>query len=178
MTTSRYHIINNAQPHFLTCTVSEWQPVFAYAQYRDIVIESLSFLIRTRDLRVHAYVIMENHLHLIASSDTLEKQIARFRSYTARRIIDLLKVSSRSTILELCGRKGMARRADRTHAFWASGVHPESIRDHNMLTQKIVYIHNNPVRRGYVDDATHWRYSSARIYRGFPGELDIEILGM
>ena len=33
-----------------------------------------------------------------------------------------------------------------------------------MLRQKIVYIHNNPVRRGYVDAPEHWRYSSARNY--------------
>nr|VFK81320.1 MAG: hypothetical protein BECKSD772D_GA0070982_13071 [Candidatus Kentron sp. SD] len=31
-----------------------------------------------------------------------------------------------------------------------------------MMRQKIDYIHNNPVERGYVEDATHWRYSSAR----------------
>jgi putative transposase len=29
-----------------------------------------------------------------------------------------------------------------------------------MLQQKVDYIHQNPVRRGYVDDPAHWRYSS------------------
>lgn len=33
-----------------------------------------------------------------------------------------------------------------------------------MLRQKIVYIHNNPIRRGHVDIHEHWRYSSARNY--------------
>jgi hypothetical protein len=33
-----------------------------------------------------------------------------------------------------------------------------------MLRQKLEYIHNNPVKRGYVSDPTHWRYSSARNY--------------
>jgi len=34
------------------------------------------------------------------------------------------------------------------------------------MIQKIEYIHNNPVKRGYVDEAVHWRYSSARDYDG------------
>ncbi len=32
------------------------------------------------------------------------------------------------------------------------------------LRQKLEYIHNNPVKRGYVSDPTDWRYSSARNY--------------
>jgi len=34
----------------------------------------------------------------------------------------------------------------------------------DMLRQKIEYVHNNPVKRGYVDVPEHWRYSSARNY--------------
>ena len=30
-----------------------------------------------------------------------------------------------------------------------------------IFQQKLEYIHNNPVRRDYVDDTVHWRYSSA-----------------
>ena len=33
-----------------------------------------------------------------------------------------------------------------------------------MLRQKLEYIHDNPVKRGYVGDPTHSRYSSARNY--------------
>jgi hypothetical protein len=43
-----------------------------------------------------------------------------------------------------------------------------------MLLQKIEYIHNNPVRRGYVDEPKHWRYSSARNYEGKEGLLDVK----
>lgn len=42
-----------------------------------------------------------------------------------------------------------------------------------MMWQKIEYIHNNPLTRGYVDDPVHWRYSSARIYAGQAGVLEI-----
>ncbi len=43
-----------------------------------------------------------------------------------------------------------------------------------MMTNKINYIHNNPVKRGYVDEAMHWRYSSARDYECIRGLIDVE----
>ena len=43
-----------------------------------------------------------------------------------------------------------------------------------MMKSKIDYIHQNPVKRGYVDEAIHWRYSSARDYLGIKGLIDIE----
>ena len=47
-----------------------------------------------------------------------------------------------------------------------------------MLRQKIEYIHDNPVRRGYVDAPEHWRYSSARNYvLGDQSVLEVDELG-
>ena len=43
-----------------------------------------------------------------------------------------------------------------------------------MMRQKLDYIHQNPVKRGYVSDPTHWRYSSARNYLGEPGLVPVE----
>jgi len=43
-----------------------------------------------------------------------------------------------------------------------------------MMISKINYIHQNPVKRGYVDDATHWRYNSARDYEGMKGLVEVE----
>ena len=42
-----------------------------------------------------------------------------------------------------------------------------------MMVQKLEYVHANPVRRGYVDEPAHWRYSSARNYEGRHGLLDV-----
>jgi hypothetical protein len=38
-------------------------------------------------------VIRQNHLHLVAASPHIGKVIQRFKSYTARRIIDHLKAA-------------------------------------------------------------------------------------
>ncbi len=42
------------------------------------------------------------------------------------------------------------------------------------MRQKLEYIHQNPVKRGYVDVAEHWRYSSARRYAGEEGLTAID----
>ena len=41
------------------------------------------------------------------------------------------------------------------------------------MRQKLDYMHANPLRRGYVDDPVHWRYTSARNYAGLPGLIDV-----
>jgi hypothetical protein len=41
------------------------------------------------------------------------------------------------------------------------------------MRQKIDYIHNNAILRGYVDDPLYWRHSSARNYAGLPGLIDV-----
>ena len=47
------------------------------------------------------------------------------------------------------------------------------IENDEVLLQKLDYAHYNPVKRGYVDDPVHWRYSSARNYAGLPGLIEV-----
>jgi len=42
------------------------------------------------------------------------------------------------------------------------------------MRQKIDYIHQNPVKRGYIEQPEHWRYSSARDYVGVDGLLPVD----
>jgi len=46
------------------------------------------------------------------------------------------------------------------------------IQNEAMMLQKIDCIYNNPVKRGYLDQAVHWRYSSACNYDGEVIEVD------
>ena len=39
---------------------------------------------------------------------------------------------------------------------------PPCIENNTGIQQKLEYIHNNQVKRGFVDLAQHWRWSSAR----------------
>jgi hypothetical protein len=58
------------------------------------------------------------------------------------------------------------------YQLWQEGYHPQQIQSDEMMLQKLEYIHNNPVCRGYVEDAAHWRYSSVSNYSGKPGLIE------
>jgi len=64
-------------------------------------------------------------------------------------------------------------KVEQRYQLWQEGSHPQQILDDEMMEQKLGYMHNNPVERGYVDEPTHWRYSSARNYAGLPGLIDV-----
>jgi REP element-mobilizing transposase RayT len=139
----------------------------------QIVLDSWSFLQREGRLKLFAYVVLENHIHFIASSNDLSNEIGDFKSYTARRLIDLLKSAKARAILDQLAFHKALHKSDREFQFWQEGSHPQQISNDDMMRQKIEYIHYNPVKRGYVDDPTHWRYSSARNYAGMPGLIDV-----
>jgi len=138
------------------------------------ILESLKYLQYNHNLKLYAYVILENHLHLVASSDDIAKDVARFKSYTAREIINLLQERNIETILDQLEFYKKAHKVDREFQLWQEGFQPKLIQSEQMMIDRINYIHNNPIKRGYVDEAKHWRYSSARDYEGDDGLIQIE----
>ncbi len=175
MSISRYQFANPAQPHFLTCTVIEWLPVFTRQEATQILFDSWNYLQRNQGLQLYGFVVLENHLHVVAQARNLPSTWSNFKSYTARRIIDLLKAHHTDTLLERMRLTHKAERIDREYQFWQEGSHPQVIEGEEMLRQKLNYIHQNPVKRGYVDESEHWRWSSARNYAGREGLVDVYI---
>jgi putative transposase len=173
MARNRYRIFENSYPYFLTCTTVKWIPLFSSPAIAQILLDSLQFLQQHDRLELYAYVIMENHIHLIATAENLSKEIGNFKSYTARRIIDLLIDKKADNILTQLNYYKLKYKTDRDYQVWQEGIHPQQIQNQEVMQQKIHYIHNNPVKRGYVDDPIHWRYSSARNYADKEGLLAI-----
>jgi len=161
---SRYKYFHDTSPYFVTCTVVNWIAVFTSPVMFNIVIESLRFLRGTGSLKIFAYVILENHLHMIVSSEDLSNNMMRFKSYTARKIIDFAESKNNTWLLTQFKEEKKDFKNDRTYQVWQEGFHPQLIQSEEMLRQKIEYIHYNPVRRGYIDDPSNWVYSSARNY--------------
>ena len=169
---SRFSVINES-PHFLTCTVVNWIPLFSDPNIAKLLLDSLSFLQKQQRLKLFAYVIMENHLHLLASSAELSKEIGNFKSFTARQIVDYLEEKKHFSLLKQLNYYKSEHKKNRNYQVWQEGSHPEMIVSEKMFRAKLEYIHNNPVKRGYVDQPDHWRYSSARNYLGFEGLLSL-----
>ena len=169
----RYRIYEQTAPHFLTCTVLKWLPLFAQPANAKILLDSLTYLQNQGRLTLYGYVILENHCHLLAAAPDLSQTIASFKSFTAGQIIQRL-TERQSPVLELLAFHKARHKVDRDHQVWQEGSHPEQIQGEAMMRQKLAYMHNNPVARGYVDDPVHWRYSSVRNYAGQVGLIEVE----
>ena len=102
------------------------------------------------------------------------KEVGDFKSFTARRILDHLHEQKATTLLGLFEMFKRRHKAGQRYQLWQEGSHPQLIQDEEMMRQKLEYIHSNPVKRGYVDDPTHWRHSSARNYAGLPGLFPVK----
>ena len=79
---SRYKIYEPTHPHFITCTILHWIPIFTRQESVQIVLDCLNFL-RDKDmLKIYAYVVLKNHLHLVVQSDDLAKTMESFKKFT------------------------------------------------------------------------------------------------
>jgi hypothetical protein len=52
-------------PEFVTSTILNWRPLLKPDKYKKLILESLQFLAKENRVILYAYVIMDNHLHLI-----------------------------------------------------------------------------------------------------------------
>ena len=97
---SRYKIYEPTHPHFVTCTILNWIPIFTRKETTQIIFDSLNYLKETDSLKIYAYVILENHLHMVVSSDDLSATMRKFKRHTSKEILNILKEQKVDTILE------------------------------------------------------------------------------
>ncbi len=124
MARDRYRIIDTTKPHFMTCAVMQWLPIFTSRAAVQILLDSLTFMQQNGRLVLYAYVIMENHLHIIAEAEKLSMQIGQFKSYTARCIIAQLKQKNARNKLQMLNFYKLRHKADRDYQLWQEGSHP------------------------------------------------------
>lgn len=164
-TMQRFRIAEDGYPYFLSASIVKWLPVFVTRATCDIVVDSLKFCRAEKGLRVHAYVVMPSHIHLIASTEgDLSTVLRDFKRFTARQIATLFEKVPHPpfrNVFRFCGKEN---RPPTEHKVWQDGNHPEIIKTKPFFDEKINYIHMNPVRKGLVTDPTAWTYSSAACY--------------
>jgi REP element-mobilizing transposase RayT len=173
---SRYTIREPGVPYFITCTVVQWIPIFTRKPYFDILIDALSFCRQHKGLKIHAYVILDNHLHLVAAGPDLAATIRDFKSYTAKRLIAQLEQGQKTWVLNQLEYYKQPTKTRSDYQVWQEGFHPQQIISEEMLHQKIDYLHHNPVRIGVVERPEDWVYSSARDYAGGHSIMEVDPL--
>jgi len=166
---SRYRVNDENAAHFITSTIIEWLPVFTTAACCDIVVRSMEYCRQHKGMRIHAWVILDNHFHAILSGPQLAHTLADFKKFTARQILDQLRLEGRGWLLNQLANFRAAHKCASIHQVWQEGVHPQSITSDEIMLQKLKYLHNNPVKRGLVASPEHWLYSSA--HEWLPGAV-------
>ena len=167
----KYKILDQEGMYFLTMTVVDWIDVFTREKYKKIITESLTYCQKEKGLIVFAYVIMSNHIHLIAMAKqgyNLTAIIRDFKVFTAKKIMRELHSSSESRkdwiLLLLKAHAQNKNLKKQTSQFWQQGNHPIELYSNPVINQKLEYIHLNPVRAGWVELPEHYLYSSAKNY--------------
>jgi putative transposase len=106
----------------------------------EIIMDSLEWLEEQGNLEWLAYVIMPDHLHLLfklKEQEPLSKIMYRFSHFTSRQI---------------------NLKQERQGSIWQEGYYDRAIRDEDELQKAFTYIHNNPVKAGYVDEINDWAW--------------------
>ena len=171
-----YRIKDQHGLYFITCTVNQWVDVFTRQTYTDILINSLKYCQEHKGLKIYAWVIMTNHIHMIISSDgeKLSNIIRDFKKFTASTIFRAIEMNDRES-----RRKWMLwlLKRDENIFFWKEGYHGEEIYSESFCQSKVEYIHTNPVRAGIVEKEEEYLLSSCGDFYGVrKGPIDLEPL--
>ncbi|MTI88438.1 MAG: transposase [Balneolaceae bacterium] len=172
---SRYKFHENYYPYFVTSSIVGGLPLFMNPALTDIILKAMSYMQEKNKVILNAYVIMPNHIHMIAEHSRLPVMLRRFKSYTARSIIDYLESHDKQWYIAQLKSRKIRNHRDSTHQVWQEGVHPKQLFTREMAMQKAEYIHYNPVTAGFVDSPTQWRCSSARNYAGKEGLIPVHL---
>jgi REP element-mobilizing transposase RayT len=151
-------------PQFFTATILEWKHLLKKDEFKQIIVDSLLFLKKEGSIVVNAFVIMPNHIHLIWQIQDGYKQDKiqmRFLKYTAQQIKFRL-IDTNDMMLNIF----FVDAADRQYQFWERKPLSIDLWTEEVLIQKLIYIHNNPIKDPWnlVQYPEEYLYSSAKFY--------------
>jgi len=162
--------------YYLTFTVIQWLPVFVAEEPCKIFTDSLNYCHHHKSLCINAFAIMPTHIHVMLfvadfDSDRLRNTVRDMRQFTGRQLADYSEKHLPAAFAQVM--KGTGR-SDRARQFWQQSKHAVAISTADFWQTKLGYIHENPVRKGLVREATEWRFSSAAFWLlDPPGETDV-----
>lgn len=153
--------------YFTTITVNFWTSVFQdFPKTNDIILESFNYMSCNWKVRIYAFVIMRDHVHVVWSVDnsikTIKEIVFSFKSFTSHKIIKILKTKP-----DYLSHYFTSIRKDRKYKFWKLKSLSIHLLNPNIVFQKINYIHKNPTKGNYkvCSAAEEYQYSSAKLYK-------------
>lgn len=156
--------------YFISFATVNWIDVFTRDSYFSCITDSLDYCRKKKGMEIFGYCIMPSHIHLIFRSSIKDPSglIRDFKGFTARKMIKSIsenpQESRKEWMLWMFERAGKKNSNVKNMQFWRQNNQPVEIWSLKVFQEKLEYIHNNPVKAGYVTDPIDWKYSSARNY--------------
>jgi putative transposase len=144
--------------HFITTSCYQRRPPLEAASRRDLFLEVLECVRRRYHFVVVGYVVMPEHVHLLLSEPERGNPstvMQAIKQGFARRIWGRLRSKVATE------RSGGG---DCEEHIWQRRFYDFVLWSAQKRQEKLHYIHQNPVERGFVDEPERWRWSSARYY--------------
>jgi REP element-mobilizing transposase RayT len=148
---------------FFTATILEWKDLLKQDKYKQIILNSLKFLVEQKRVKVYGFVIMINHIHIIWHIQPGHKRenIQRdFLKYTAQQIKSDLEKHHPKVLPSF-----LVNAKDRQYQIWERNPLSIDIWSREVLWQKLQYMHQNPVRAGVCQWPQEYYWSSALFYQ-------------
>ena len=156
--------INKDKPClFMTTVVRNRLPVFRTDTLKGVACRALDEARNSGGFALFAYVIMPEHLHVVADGTLQASETLRYvNGILSRRVIGFLKEGGFMASLE----KLRGAPKGRGHEYSLVDRHSNALPvfSEAFFMQKVNYIHLNPVRAGLVAQAEDYRWSSARYW--------------
>jgi putative transposase len=135
-------------PHHIIQRGNNRQPIFGDRADYELLLGLIDEHARKQQVAVHAYVLMSNHLHLLATPETVEG-IPQLMQAVGRRYVRTFNL-----------------RHARTGTLWEGRYRSTLIQAERYLLACMVYLDLNPVRAGMVADPAEYPWSSYHHYVG------------
>ncbi|HNP18601.1 MAG TPA: transposase [Fulvivirga sp.] len=177
-----YKFYNKEGLYFVSFATVYWLDIFVRDLYFDLIIKSLDYCRKQKGMEIYAYCIMTSHIHLIfrAKESNPSVLMKEMKTYTSKKLQEAIKLnpqeSRKEYLLWLMERAGQKNSNVKYRQFWQQHNHPIELWSPTVIDQKVDYIHQNPVEAGFVNEAEHWKYSSAIDYAGGKGLLEIDYI--
>jgi putative transposase len=135
-------------PHHIIQRGNNRQPIFSATADYELLLNLIDEHARKQQVAVHAYVLMSNHFHLLATPET-DDGIPQMMQAVGRRYV-----------------RNYNLRQARTGTLWEGRYRSTLIQAERYLLACMVYMDLNPVRAGMVADPADYRWSSYLHYIG------------
>jgi REP element-mobilizing transposase RayT len=165
--------------YFVTYTILNWKHVSTADKYFDLVYKWFDHMKKEYGNKIHGYVIMPNHLHLLLYvseiSPVLSKLIQNGKRFQAYDIIKYLKEDKNEELLLILS-KAADKSRDSLHKVFEDRYDSKQIMNSDLLKEKLNYIHNNlcTSKWKFAERPEDYKHSSALNYKKGCGVYDVE----